>query len=625
MSWRDGLRATWNDPWRRGLAVVLLSAVAGFSCWLLSQRVLVVEVEPGAAAEFKVFMDMGRGFNEADAKYLLVAPGADHASCLVSRRTFSLRLDLPPGTERTITVRAVTVQGLLGGNPHPWRAVVATCQAGVAAGPLPLACRVAKDAADPWLLFDGPARSQRPGIGDLLAVAGLAAALLLAVFALSGGTRPLPAGGGGSARLPWLALVWSGLIAVSAWLALGSLPGSFVDEPSHVAAALHYANLSRWLPPDFASPGVADTILNIYGHSYLFDGDLAYVVLGKAALLLGWTGLDAVTALRLANLALFTGVVVVAARLLGGMAWLLLALAFMPQVWYVAGYVNGDACALAVGLVASGLAARVLRAEGRAALIHWTLAVFAVLGVLVLCKSNYLVVAGLITVVVGGRLCWKRALLGRLLLPLLAGVLLVPMAALGGRMLATQFCNGWQAGERMAVIKEAHAKVGWKPSQRGLPVLVAGHTAGPERPLAQFVLDRAWYLDSFRSLVGVYGSMVYFHPAIHYLWMWGGLVALLGLMVVGAGQGGGWRRAGLLALGLAAIAGLVVAQSLGFSWMIDYQAQGRYLFPGIPLVLLAGVLLCPRVPTSGAFWTLWLASLPVAWWAASVAAAAIAP
>lgn len=107
--------------------------------------------------------------------------------------------------------------------------------------------------------------------------------------------------------------------------------------------------------------------------------------------------------------------------------------------------------------------------------------------------------------------------------------------------------------------------------------------------------------------------------------LWGGLAVLLGLMVVGAGQGGGWRRAGLLALGLVVIAGLVVAQSLGFSWFIDYPAQGRYLFPGIPLVLLAGVLLCPRVPVAGAFWTLWLAALPVAWWAASVASAAIAP
>lgn len=607
------------------MAAVLLVAVAGFSCWLLSQRVLVVEVEPGAAVDFQAFLDLGRGFNQADSRYLLVAPGADRASCLVPRRTFSLRLDLPPGVGRAITVRAVTVQGLLGGSSRPWRAVATTCQAGVDAGPLPLACQVAGDAADPWLLLDGRAGSQLPGVGDLLAAAGLAAALVLAAVVISGCTRPLPSGGGGSARLPWVVLGWTGLIAVSAWLALGSLPGNFVDEPSHVAAALHFAHLGRWLPPDFASPAVAATILNIYGHSYLFDGDLAYVVLGKAALVLGWTGLDAVTALRLANLALFTGAAVVAARLLGGMAWLLLALAFMPQVWYVAGYVNGDACALAVGLVAAGLTARVLRAEARAALLRWTFAVIAVLGVLVLCKSNYLVVAGLTALVVGARLCWKRALLGRLLLPLLAGLLLVPVAALGGRQLATQACNGWQAGERMTVIKEAHAADGWKPSQRGRPVLVAGHTAGPERPLAQFALDRAWYLDSFRSLVGVYGSMVYFHPALHYLWMWGGLAMLLGLMVVGAGQDGGWRRAGLLALGLVAIAGLVVAQSLGFTWTYDYQAQGRYLFPGIPLVLLAGLVLCPRVPVAGAFWTLWLAALPVAWWAASVAAAVIAP
>ncbi|MCK6488897.1 MAG: DUF2142 domain-containing protein [Planctomycetes bacterium] len=602
---------------------MLLLSVLGFSGWLLSQRVLVVEIEPGAATDLKLYLDLGRGFNEADAKYLLVAPGADRARCLVPRRTFALRLDLPSRAGRAITVRSVAVQGLLGGDCRPWTGASTANQIGAAGGPLPLVCRVASEADDPWLLLDGPARSQRPSIGDLLVVAGAALVLLAAAWLLAGGTRSTSALPPPSTRLPWVLLAWVGLIAISTWLAVGSLPGNQTDEPSHVAAALYYAEPGRWFPPDFSSPAVTATILNIYGHSYLFDGDLAYLVLGKAVLLLGWTGLDAVTALRLANLVLFIGAAAASARLLGGMAWLLLALGFMPQVWYVAGYVNGDACGLAVGLVATGLAARVWRAEGCGDLVRWVLPAIAALVVLALCKTNYVVVAGLVSAVVAARLWWQRMVLGRLLLPLLAGVLLLPLAAVGGRMLATQACNGWEAGMRMAVTKEAHAEDGWKPSQRGRPVLVAGRTAGPERPLARFAFDPAWYLDSFRSLVGVYGPMVFFHPALHYLGMWGGLAALLGLMVVGAGQVGGWRRAGTLVFVLASIAGLVVAQSLGYTWTYDYQALGRYLFPGIPLVLLAGVLLCPRVPTAGAFWLLWMATLPVAWWCAGVASAVV--
>jgi hypothetical protein len=146
--------------------------------------------------------------------------------------------------------------------------------------------------------------------------------------------------------------------------------------------------------------------------------------------------------------------------------------------------------------------------------------------------------------------------------------------------------NGFGKAEKRQQLREQHAAEGFKPSQLASSEAHFGLSPRAQgMSPADLFREWHWFKVSFRSFTGVYGRMDIFGKTGYYQ----AQTVLYLVLCVGAMMAL-WRnvsRKNVLLLGAGLLfAVLTVFQSFCRSWVHDYQAQGRYLFPVIPILLL---------------------------------------
>ncbi len=382
-----------------------------------------------------------------------------------------------------------------------------------------------------------------------------------------------------------LAMVLLLQLALSAVLvvlmAVRSPGNAHPDEALHFAAAEYFRK--HWLPPSVGAPGTESSYSG-YGFSYLNEADIVYLAFGKAAAVAGVFGIARGLAMRWLQVMLYFGLVAWmmfrARRFTPALGFLLLT----PQVWYVFSYLNGDAlpfALLTVLLVELGWPDSSVRRFVKGTRARPTPGVFvvgALLGLLALSKLNYLVSF----VFLGWAILWLRSEVrhwGRIaLLAAIAAVIALPWVAYHG------WVNDWETGTRVADYSEQVAAPEMKPSAQASPDSFrfrALRTKGVSLWDVLVTLD--WVRLSFRSFCGLYGWMtVAADPWVYRAF--GGLYAVLLAILVFPSLRGGSPGARSLLVGFMVCATLVFAQSAYRSWVYDFQGQGRYLFPILPML-----------------------------------------
>ena len=123
------------------------------------------------------------------------------------------------------------------------------------------------------------------------------------------------------------------------------------DEAMHVGAARYY--FDHWLPPAVGDEHVAHDpdAYGVWGLSYLDEWDVGYFLAAKFAVALAPIVADETVRLRLFNVLLLAVLSATALRRRWA-APLIPLLLLSPQVWYVFGYFNADAIALATSALA---------------------------------------------------------------------------------------------------------------------------------------------------------------------------------------------------------------------------------------------------------------------------------
>ncbi len=407
---------------------------------------------------------------------------------------------------------------------------------------------------------------------------------------------------------PWLAHVLASSFFRKRWpilcmgcalglaLAMATVSGfdTHPDEKGHALAAQYY--FTHWLPPAVDDPDVAAST-SVFGVSYLFDLDLAYLLAGKAALALRSLVLEDHLGLRLFNVALFAFLMIRIARRVDSSPLAVFALLATPQVWYLFSYVNSDAYALFLSLL---LAVELTDPHARGCRFLEHPAVFGkasggvllgvLAGLLLLSRVHY----RLFLAFVACFACWQilfaqsraqRALLAKkwLLVGLVAGSVYLPCYAYD------QIIHDFQKQEKAGRVMERHAGEAFKPSALAKsPETTYKGLRLRDKGIAwqdMFVTNPEWRDLTVSSLLGLYGYMDLYSEKGYYGVMRALFLLALVVVVVYAAWGADLRDAVLAAGALAAVLA-TVGLSVYYSWNYDYQPQGRYLFPVIPMLLV---------------------------------------
>ena len=358
------------------------------------------------------------------------------------------------------------------------------------------------------------------------------------------------------------------------------------DEYLHFETAAYFVH--HWWPAALNDPVIAPTFSH-YGFSYMSDLDASYFLMGKfVALFQGWLATPEIAA-RLFNVLLFVVLAIwISRRLEASLAPFVLLIS--PQIWYVFSYVNGDAWALFVAMLIvvqladerSALHAY-LESKSWSGSFQGALLFALLLALMIMAKRNYYLfllfvafVAGWTTLTQSGWPIRLRVMRRWVAVLLLAAGFYFPVR------IAHEALNGFDIPRLQLEQAEKYAAPHFKPSE-----IAAGTGAGNlvlrKRgvPFAELFTERGWLLESFQSFSGVYRWMSLKGSDYYYLLMWLLYAALLVFLLMRVARLS-WRDA-LFTTAALATACLVVLGSAYSSWTADYQPQGRYLFPILPM------------------------------------------
>jgi hypothetical protein len=426
------------------------------------------------------------------------------------------------------------------------------------------------------------------------------------------------------------------------------------DEFNHFDAGRYY--LEQWMPPTIGDPRTRESY-SAYGASYLNELDIVYLIAAKFVVATSFLGVDDTIRFRLFNVSMLLLCAYLAFRSHVGRIVILPVLC-TAQAWYLFGYFNADAFALAVAIVLGVSVATYVEAHPgatdsapgvniRAALMIGGLGALALLSK----RTFYPFV-----VFIFGYALWQSGFRKRNAYALgMAGVFLLalwfylrqplewlpaimsiaPRALIGGVACALFAAGGWLMVRERHVVKRIPATFaiaaglalvvvgirlivdiainGWpweksvaltslaeQLARADLRPSVLGTDAGTALAtrgvgLWEILFGKyAWVSVASASFFGVYGYMSIYGPAWLYYAQYVLAIVLLCAAVMGCQKSDAGR--GVVILGLSCMA-LALLLSILHSWVNDIQAQGRYVMAALPIL---GILLVEADRTDAA-------------------------
>ena len=393
------------------------------------------------------------------------------------------------------------------------------------------------------------------------------------------------------------------LVLVTAMAAI-SKRNAHPDERVHLAATEYYQD--NWLPPEIKDPAIAGTY-SPYGISRLNNGEIYYLLAGKFSKLLSGLNIEPLFLFRSFNIFLFSCILLYSISCVHAR---LVAIPFLisPQVWYIFSYCGSDAFGLFLCFIAGIQIAspgshlnRILGAENRPRMWYSILLISGLLAMMLLLKINYYPFVALSFICVLWKVFVDSERDKRGALVIRVGVV-IALALVGAslRVGADYYVNGPDRKDKLLAMQEERAHHWFKPSTELDKKHVTMFMKDRGTPLKSLVFGRYnWFGHTFVSGFGHYGYFTVAGPARYYsLIKWAAGVFLIFIFVTVFIRGTPETR--VISVAVLLLGAALIGASLHRSWTVDFQAQGRYLFPILPMV---GLLLAKsgRLFTNGLF------------------------
>jgi hypothetical protein len=373
------------------------------------------------------------------------------------------------------------------------------------------------------------------------------------------------------------------------------------DELGHANSSGYYNEF--WLPPSVDNPEILKTISG-FGVSYLFRPEMVYFISGKYSQLLSGLVNENYLRLRLFNISLFLIMILIMARKISHISLLMLALVISPQIWYTFSYFNGDGIAFFIAILLAlqiiypnSLLNQYINCKTLPGKLpgKWPGGfLFGILiGSMLLSKMNYYIylVFIFITIVSNHMVRQEKASFKDALAQIKKWALVACVALCVSLppLIYDHYINDFKKDEKIISFVEKHADYPYKPST----IMNASDDSYPGLNLRSkgilwhemFLEDSYWRKLSSLSLFGLYGYMNLYADSYYYeIWF----MVLFGMILFCYFYAACTTdlKGGIMLCVTFIFLVLTVGQSVYFSWTADFEPQGRYLFPMIPILVV---------------------------------------
>lgn len=544
--------------------------------------------------------DEGQNFSERRVSHIRTFPHQHHYEILLDDIAKISRIRLDPATTRTRVILREFSLYQFGYKPIRLRTTadlgrfkpLRHIESSVASrGTLD----IATSGADPQMLLQiGGAESD----GKVVAF-GIAWRTALVVFLgillvrqLGGLSRDL-------AFVPYAMLAAFTLVFVMATV---SKINAHPDEYVHLLAARYYVD-------HLGPPGACDEetmgTFSPYGVSRLNSTEIAYVLTGKFANLLAFLPVTLPFQLRYYNVFLF-GLLLLFSIRSAPFRIVCLPLLISPQVWYIFSYANSEGTAIFVTLIGAHQLVderswfrRLIAGESMRFRRLKSIALGALLALAMLVKKNFYVFDLFVALWISAVAFIQRDFRIGLYTRRLASVLVVAGMLAGGWLLAHEAANDFDRTERINECRDRMASPSYLPDtprEKSHPTLYWRDKGYPFTTL----FEHGWGTKVFYSAFGHFGYLELLGPRIFYKITALVLILLAAYMILTTTRRGDRLQRTTVWIGVLVFLILVVL-TMWKAWTRDFQPQGRYFFPMIPVlaVVLASIRksLSPRVLT----------------------------
>ena len=605
-------------------AIVIYVLFFGWRCWVLYDDAgylfLEVAMNSSVNSNVQIYYDLGQGLNENHSYQLQVASREDlhqYRFKLPNKTIYKIRFD-PLTTAGRVWIGKMNVTDAFGNilreislkqlEPINQIKSIDPREDGIE-------IVVAENANDPQIVLSMKEALDFEGklpfpLGQwLLAVLAELGWFVLFAFVLVWGWRK-----------KWGKLILEGIetpffqekmpllyfgTALGMILAMGMISGLDVNPDEwngHVKAAAYY--MQNWLPPAVDDPRIVSSI-SVFGVSYLWHIDPYYFIAVKATQVLSGIVSDFYLRVRLANAFLFLLLILIFALQIKRSKWLVPFIVISPQVWYVFSYFNNDAFPLFIAMIlglqvvdSESLLNRYITSPTMGHHVRGGILMGILIGLLLSSKLNYRIyIAFLIFAGLWGVLF--EASVPQRVLRLKKGIFLFIVALLVYLPLYgyDQYVNDFKKDEKGLIAMERYAAPQFKPStmQGNLSSSYPGLRLKEKGiSLQELLIDSSDWRDlSFKSFFGLYGYMDLVSSEGYYLAVTSVLIGFF-LIVFSYVVFALPVRDFIFILFVLLFSGLVVGQSVYHSWVNDYEPQGRYLFPILPMLMIG----LAKLPTS---------------------------
>lgn len=370
------------------------------------------------------------------------------------------------------------------------------------------------------------------------------------------------------------------------------------DEKAHIDSIDYYTQY--WYPPKIGDQRSLNTYQYPWGVSRLDDLGISYLLMGKLKNAITYFAEDTVFTCRVFNSLLILYLLFATRH--KRFALFLIPLLCLPQVWHLFSYANRDGFALWLAILLGWQIAnegsylqQYLNAKTSANPWRKLIVPTLLLGLLSIELTNYIIfILYFVTILIWQGIFIspqpKLFLIRCLVLVLLAG------SFYGVRKAADISLNGFNKQEQKLAYAEAIAATDFKPSVAvtdegyfGLRLQQKGVDA-----LTLFAPRWEWQVLTFKSFTGLYGnefaeySPEWYYTCVAYLF------SLIAIVLVVAGIASGGMKTGTLTAITVIFIGGDLLMGFLYSWLYDFQPQGRYIFPLIPMLMVYAYKMTPQ-------------------------------